>query len=122
MSLSRTAIGEVREDCARAGRLHPSSKSVPDGRPNDVRDSAIGGTEMIKMAHQVPQLRFGYFLVPNASTELLQTAQRAEKLGLDYVGVQDHPYQRRFVETWSLLALCCEASAAALAPCDPCAL
>jgi len=60
---------------------------------------------MIEMAHQVPQLRFGYFLIPNAGAALLRTAQRAEKLGLDYVGVQDHPYQRRFVETWSLLAM-----------------
>jgi alkanesulfonate monooxygenase SsuD/methylene tetrahydromethanopterin reductase-like flavin-dependent oxidoreductase (luciferase family) len=49
--------------------------------------------------------RFGYFLVPNADAPLLATAQRVEKLGLDYVGVQDHPYQRRYVETWSLLGM-----------------
>lgn len=50
-------------------------------------------------------LRFGYFLVPNADAPLLATAARAEALGLDYVGVQDHPYQRRYVDTWSLLAM-----------------
>jgi alkanesulfonate monooxygenase SsuD/methylene tetrahydromethanopterin reductase-like flavin-dependent oxidoreductase (luciferase family) len=50
-------------------------------------------------------IRFGYFLVPNASDPLLDTARRVEQLGLDYVGIQDHPYQRRFVETWSLMAM-----------------
>ena len=49
--------------------------------------------------------RFGYFLVPNAEAPLLETAQRVEQLGLDYVAVQDHPYQRRFVDTWALLAM-----------------
>lgn len=49
-------------------------------------------------------LRFGWFLVPNADDPLLGTARRVEALGLDYVGIQDHPYQRRFVDTWSLLA------------------
>jgi alkanesulfonate monooxygenase SsuD/methylene tetrahydromethanopterin reductase-like flavin-dependent oxidoreductase (luciferase family) len=51
------------------------------------------------------QLRFGYFLVPLAAEPLIATAQRAERLGLDYVGIQDHPYQRRFVDTWSLMAM-----------------
>jgi Luciferase-like monooxygenase len=51
------------------------------------------------------QLRFGYFLVPLAAEPLVATAQRAERLGLDYVGIQDHPYQRRFVDTWSLMAM-----------------
>jgi alkanesulfonate monooxygenase SsuD/methylene tetrahydromethanopterin reductase-like flavin-dependent oxidoreductase (luciferase family) len=49
--------------------------------------------------------RFGYFLVPNADDPLIATAQRAEQLGLDYIGIQDHPYQRRYVETWSLMAM-----------------
>ncbi len=26
-----------------------------------------------------------------------------ERLGLDDIGVQDHPYQWRFVDTWTLL-------------------
>ena len=42
------------------------------------------------------QLRFGYFLVPLAADPLIATAQRVGRLGLDYVGIQDHPYQRRF--------------------------
>jgi len=27
----------------------------------------------------------------------------ADEAGLDLVGVQDHPYQRRFLDTWSLI-------------------
>jgi alkanesulfonate monooxygenase SsuD/methylene tetrahydromethanopterin reductase-like flavin-dependent oxidoreductase (luciferase family) len=51
------------------------------------------------------EVRFGYFLVPNAADPLLETAREVDRLGLDYIGVQDHPYQRRFVDTWTLLAM-----------------
>ena len=51
------------------------------------------------------QIKFGYFLIPNADTPLLSIAQEAERLGLDYIAVQDHPYQRRFVDTWTLLSM-----------------
>jgi alkanesulfonate monooxygenase SsuD/methylene tetrahydromethanopterin reductase-like flavin-dependent oxidoreductase (luciferase family) len=50
-------------------------------------------------------VRFGYFLVPNAADPLLETARRVEEVGLDYVGIQDHPYQARYVETWALMAM-----------------
>ena len=50
-------------------------------------------------------IKFGYFLIPNADAPLLSLAQEAERLGLDYVAVQDHPYQRRFVDTWTLLSM-----------------
>jgi alkanesulfonate monooxygenase SsuD/methylene tetrahydromethanopterin reductase-like flavin-dependent oxidoreductase (luciferase family) len=46
---------------------------------------------------------FGYFLIPNAADPLLETAREIEVRGLDWIGIQDHPYQRRFVDTWSLL-------------------
>ena len=46
---------------------------------------------------------FGYFLIPNATDPLLETAREIEARGLDWIGIQDHPYQRRFVDTWSLL-------------------
>jgi alkanesulfonate monooxygenase SsuD/methylene tetrahydromethanopterin reductase-like flavin-dependent oxidoreductase (luciferase family) len=48
-------------------------------------------------------LTFGYFLIPNAADPLLDTAREIEARGLDWIGVQDHPYQRRFVDTWVLL-------------------
>ena len=50
-------------------------------------------------------IKFGYFLIPNADAPLLSQAQEAERLGLDYIAVQDHPYQRRFVDTWTLLSM-----------------
>ncbi|HKA69703.1 MAG TPA: LLM class flavin-dependent oxidoreductase [Actinomycetes bacterium] len=49
--------------------------------------------------------KFGYFLIPNAADPLIATARQVERLGLDYIGIQDHPYQRRFVETWTLLSV-----------------
>src|SRR5687767_5160345 len=50
-------------------------------------------------------IKFGYFLIPNADAPMLSLAQEAERLELDYVAVQDHPYQRRFVDTWMLLSM-----------------
>ena len=48
-------------------------------------------------------MTFGYFLIPNATDPLLDTAREIEARGLDWIGIQDHPYQRRFVDTWTLL-------------------
>ncbi|MBD8507675.1 LLM class flavin-dependent oxidoreductase [Hoyosella sp. G463] len=51
------------------------------------------------------QPRFGCFLTPSANdTGLVATARLAEQLGLDLIGIQDHPYQRRFHDTWTLLS------------------
>ena len=50
-------------------------------------------------------IKFGYFLIPNAESPLLSIAQEVEQLGLDYIAVQDHPYQRRFVDTFTLLSM-----------------
>jgi alkanesulfonate monooxygenase SsuD/methylene tetrahydromethanopterin reductase-like flavin-dependent oxidoreductase (luciferase family) len=51
------------------------------------------------------EVRFGYFLIPNVADPLLATAREVERLGLDYIAVQDHPYQRRFVDAWTLLSM-----------------
>jgi alkanesulfonate monooxygenase SsuD/methylene tetrahydromethanopterin reductase-like flavin-dependent oxidoreductase (luciferase family) len=50
-------------------------------------------------------VEFGIFPVPNAEHvgELLEHVLDAERAGLDLVGIQDHPYQRRFLDTWSLI-------------------
>jgi alkanesulfonate monooxygenase SsuD/methylene tetrahydromethanopterin reductase-like flavin-dependent oxidoreductase (luciferase family) len=51
-------------------------------------------------------VRLGIFVVPDA-TEPAATIDRmlaADRSGLDLVGVQDHPYQRRFFDTWTLLS------------------
>jgi alkanesulfonate monooxygenase SsuD/methylene tetrahydromethanopterin reductase-like flavin-dependent oxidoreductase (luciferase family) len=50
-------------------------------------------------------LKFGYFLVPDAAAPLLHTAREVERRGLDYIGVQDHPYQRRFVDAFVLMSM-----------------
>ena len=51
-------------------------------------------------------LEFGYFLTPDAGDPLgvLETARLVDALGYDLVGVQDHPYQSRHLDTSSLLA------------------
>jgi len=51
-------------------------------------------------------LRFGVFPTPEAGTldEVLALARVADEEDLDYVGIQDHPYQRRFLDTWMLMA------------------
>ncbi len=50
-------------------------------------------------------LQFGYFLIPEAAAHeaVLQAARQVEAMGLDLIGIQDHPYQRRFLDTWTLL-------------------
>jgi alkanesulfonate monooxygenase SsuD/methylene tetrahydromethanopterin reductase-like flavin-dependent oxidoreductase (luciferase family) len=51
-------------------------------------------------------LLFGSFLTPLAADpeHVVGLAQRCERLGLDLVTVQDHPYQPRFLDTWTLLS------------------
>ncbi len=51
-------------------------------------------------------LGFGVFPTPEAAKldEVLALARVADQGGLDYVGIQDHPYQRRFLDTWMLMA------------------
>jgi alkanesulfonate monooxygenase SsuD/methylene tetrahydromethanopterin reductase-like flavin-dependent oxidoreductase (luciferase family) len=51
-------------------------------------------------------LEFGYFLTPDARDPqgLLETARLLDGLGYDLIGIQDHPYQRRYFDTSSLLA------------------
>jgi alkanesulfonate monooxygenase SsuD/methylene tetrahydromethanopterin reductase-like flavin-dependent oxidoreductase (luciferase family) len=48
----------------------------------------------------------GAFVVPDASDPeaLLEQVLAAERGGLELIGIQDHPYQRRFLDTFTLLA------------------
>lgn len=50
-------------------------------------------------------VRFGVFITPDATQpdRPLALAELADELGFDLIGVQDHPYQRRFLDTWTLL-------------------
>src|ERR687886_2841034 len=56
------------------------------------------------MAERAPL--FGIFPTPNAEDrdQLVEQVLLADRLGLDLVGIQDHPYQRRFLDTWTLMA------------------
>lgn len=49
---------------------------------------------------------FGVSVEPLASPPdfALRIAKAADRSGLDLVGIQDHPYQRRFLDTWTLIS------------------
>ena len=51
-------------------------------------------------------VRLGIFVVPDArdAASTVEQIVTADASGLDLVGVQDHPYQRRFLDTWTLLS------------------
>ena len=52
------------------------------------------------------EVKLGIFVVPDATNaaSTLEQIIAADRGGLDLVGVQDHPYQWRFFDTWTLLA------------------
>ncbi len=49
---------------------------------------------------------FGISVTPYAENyqQIVDQVLTAERLGLDVVGIQDHPYQRRFLDTFALIA------------------
>jgi alkanesulfonate monooxygenase SsuD/methylene tetrahydromethanopterin reductase-like flavin-dependent oxidoreductase (luciferase family) len=53
------------------------------------------------------ELTFGCFLPPVAASaaEVLSLAEQADRIGLDLVTVQDHPYQPSFLDAWTLLSV-----------------
>ncbi|HEY2509090.1 MAG TPA: LLM class flavin-dependent oxidoreductase [Streptosporangiaceae bacterium] len=52
------------------------------------------------------ELLFGSFITPdaNAPEQVVALAQLAERVGLDLATFQDHPYQPRFLDTWTLMS------------------
>ena len=50
-------------------------------------------------------LSFGIFVTPQADAgpRAIELARRADAAGLDWVSVQDHPYQPAFLDAWTLL-------------------
>jgi alkanesulfonate monooxygenase SsuD/methylene tetrahydromethanopterin reductase-like flavin-dependent oxidoreductase (luciferase family) len=53
------------------------------------------------------ELRFGVFVTPDAerANAVVELARLADAAGLDLVTFQDHPYQRRFLDAWTLLSV-----------------
>jgi alkanesulfonate monooxygenase SsuD/methylene tetrahydromethanopterin reductase-like flavin-dependent oxidoreductase (luciferase family) len=51
-------------------------------------------------------IRFGISVTPlaDAYPDLVEQVLAAERGGLEVVGIQDHPYQRRFLDTFALIA------------------
>jgi alkanesulfonate monooxygenase SsuD/methylene tetrahydromethanopterin reductase-like flavin-dependent oxidoreductase (luciferase family) len=54
----------------------------------------------------LPEPRFGISVTPAADRypDIVAQVLAAERGGLDLVGIQDHPYQRRFLDTFALIA------------------
>ena len=52
------------------------------------------------------ELLFGSFITPTAQRpeRVVALAQLSEQVGLDLATFQDHPYQPRFLDTWTLLS------------------
>jgi alkanesulfonate monooxygenase SsuD/methylene tetrahydromethanopterin reductase-like flavin-dependent oxidoreductase (luciferase family) len=59
------------------------------------------------------ELRFGLFPTPNAADldQVLLLSEVAEVSGLDLVSIQDHPYQARHADAWTLLSVIAARSA-----------
>ena len=51
-------------------------------------------------------LEFGVSVEPLADPpdRAARVSRAADRAGLDLVGIQDHPYQRRFLDTWTLIS------------------
>jgi alkanesulfonate monooxygenase SsuD/methylene tetrahydromethanopterin reductase-like flavin-dependent oxidoreductase (luciferase family) len=52
------------------------------------------------------RVEFGISITPTwaDSAKAIDLARLADEAGLDLVGIQDHPYQWRFLDTWTLIA------------------
>ena len=73
----------------------PASQSLPETMD----------TRGVTSAHpRVPS--FGISVTPYAETypQIVAQVLAAERTGFDLVGIQDHPYQRRFLDTFALIA------------------
>jgi alkanesulfonate monooxygenase SsuD/methylene tetrahydromethanopterin reductase-like flavin-dependent oxidoreductase (luciferase family)/uncharacterized protein (UPF0335 family) len=53
------------------------------------------------------ELQFGVFITPDAgqADAVLELSRLADLVGLDLVTFQDHPYQGRFLDTWTLISV-----------------
>src|SRR6476660_1286509 len=59
------------------------------------------------MADYGHDLQFGIFPTPNADAAelVLELSEAADVSGLDLVTIQDHPYQARHLDAWTLLSV-----------------
>src|SRR5689334_16468330 len=89
-------------------RCQPGLKAYTllTGNPQERGDEARTSRGAISMGDLGHELGFGCFLTPSAqqANTLIQLARFADQIELDFMGIQDHPYQSRFLETWTLLS------------------
>jgi alkanesulfonate monooxygenase SsuD/methylene tetrahydromethanopterin reductase-like flavin-dependent oxidoreductase (luciferase family) len=52
------------------------------------------------------KVTLGIFAVPNSGNRpsIVEQVVAADRAGVDVVGIQDHPYQRRYHDTWTLMS------------------
>jgi len=64
------------------------------------------------MTDYLQDVRFGANVDPTVSDPSwpLRLTQAIERAGLEYIGIQDHPYNSNFLETWSLMATLLQAT------------
>ena len=55
---------------------------------------------------EVRKLVFGLSITPysNRIDDIVRIAKSADSLGLDIIGIQDHPYNGSFLDTWTLIS------------------
>jgi alkanesulfonate monooxygenase SsuD/methylene tetrahydromethanopterin reductase-like flavin-dependent oxidoreductase (luciferase family) len=85
-----------------AGAFDVMLRTFPFGR---VATHRIGRRAvMTRYGHD---LRFGAFITPNVAdaAKILELARLADREGLDLVTFQDHPYQGRFLDAFTLMAV-----------------
>src|SRR5690606_22532575 len=77
-------------------------RSCPNSLGRPTRGDTYSWPERSVMA----DLQFGISVVPNwqGQDDLIREVKSADELGLDLVGIQDHPYQWRFHDTWTLIS------------------
>ena len=112
---------DVRHD---HGRRPPDRRQLDGGLPAGRRGArrAVGRAHVARALgwrHAAPsrpgprgvsdlghELQLGLFVPPVAEAHLavLALARRADELELDVLAIQDHPYQPRFLDTWTLLS------------------
>jgi alkanesulfonate monooxygenase SsuD/methylene tetrahydromethanopterin reductase-like flavin-dependent oxidoreductase (luciferase family) len=102
------ADAEARERAAAGGHgraATPTGVRVQDPSGNDIGLRVLGWARPWASVVSMP-LRLGVFVVPDATDHetTVEAIVAADRSGLDLVGVQDHPYQRRFFDTWTLLS------------------
>src|SRR3954451_17061618 len=108
---------EAVSSCDHAGR-RTSPRGANSARQGSGKSRCQPGVAAA-MPDYGHELQFGSFLTPaNRDPPAAGApAQASERAGLDLVTFQDHPYQPRFLDTWTLLsALAAKTSTVRLAP------